>query len=160
MISPYNLIFEIVIPATPYHSNSMTHSTHEEKLLHALGQLDYHGDRCYGGTTELEDRAQGLEDRRHAAEYLLESLTAARALGIGGLWKGHRGRELMLDLAGGADVTRKLADYTRDMTARYKELQQRNEAEEDEFWGSTEGFLRSLEDGLAMGRDAARGGDQ
>lgn len=134
----------------------MIDSTHEEKLLHALGQLDYHGGRCYGGSLEQEDLKEGLQDRRHAAEYLLDSLSAAKALDILGPWKGKRSRELMLDLAGGADVTRKLADFTRDVYAAHKLLQER----EDDAWSAVEGYYQSLEDNLAMGRDAARGGDQ
>lgn len=134
----------------------MIDSTHEEKLLHALGQLDYHGDRCYGGAAELEDRAQGLEDRRHAADHLLDSLAAAKALDILGPWKGKRSRELLLDLSSGRPMDRALRVYTRDMYASHKLLQERG----DEAWSAVEGYYQSLEDNLAMGRDAARGGDQ
>ena len=133
----------------------MIDSTHEEKLLHALRQLDYHGDRCYGGTSELEDRAQGLEDRRHAADHLLNALSAARALDILGPWKG-RSRDLMLDLASGRPMNRTLREFTRDMFAQHGLLQER----EDAAWEAVEGYYQNLEEGLAMGRDAARGGDQ
>lgn len=133
----------------------MIDSTHEEKLLFALGQLDYHGDRCYGGTAELEDRAQGLEDRRHAADHLMDALGAAKALDILGPWRG-KSRSLMLDLASGRPMDLALRAFTDDIRAAHKLLQER----ENEAWQAVEGYYQNLEEGLAMGRDAARGGDQ
>ncbi len=125
-----------------------------DALRETLDRIDYHGARCTGCSGEADDRFKGTHDRGEAANELLSALLLIKRLDLPApakAWRGTRSRELVVLLASGRPCFRQLDEFTKEIRASL-------EVQEERAWKLTETFFSDLEDGLAMGREAERGG--